>query len=246
MAHALYLALESLLTKTQSCQKNPQESYTERKATHKACGYSLNLVTLYDSNKNTQCFYRGKDCVKKSWKDLKDQEMKIINLEERKMIPLTDDEKWKYKKQKLCHICEKEFCNDKSNESEYKIYQKFRDHCHYSGKFRNAAHSICNLRYKIQREIPVVLHNDSKYNFHLLIRELAEEFKGNIDCLGENTEKYITFSVPLKKINKSNKLIAYKLKFIDSFRFMNTSLASFVDNLSEIGNINCKKCMERN
>ena len=56
MAHTLYLDLESLFKKTQSCQNNPQESYTERKAIHKACGYSLNLVTLYDSNKNTHCF----------------------------------------------------------------------------------------------------------------------------------------------------------------------------------------------
>ena len=62
----------------------------------------------------------------------------------------------------------------------------------------------------------------------------------------ENTEKYITFSVPLKKETKNNKLVTYKLKFIDSSRFMNTSLASIVDNLSEINNKECKKCMERN
>ena len=121
VAHAFYLDLESLLIKTESCQNNPQESYTERKAIHEACGYSLNLVTSYDSIKNTHNYYRGKDCVKKLCKDLKDQVMEIINYEKKKMIPLTDDEKRKYKKQKLCHICEKEFCDDKSNGSEYKI-----------------------------------------------------------------------------------------------------------------------------
>ena len=65
-----------------------------------------------------------------------------------------------------------------------------------------------------------------------------EEFKGNFDCLGENTEKYITFSVPIKKYlddgNDNDKAIIYKLKFIDSYRFMDRSLASLVDKLSKI------------
>ena len=109
-----------------------------------------------------------------------------------------------------------------------------------------AAHNICNLRYTTQREIQVVLHNDSNYGYNLLIKEIAEEFGGNIECLGENTEKYITFKTPLKKINENGELITYKLKFVDSCRFMATSLSSLTDNLSEINNKDCKKCMERN
>ena len=91
----------------------------------------------------------------------------------------------------------------------------------------------------------MVLHNGSNYDYHLIIKELAEKFKGNIDCLDENTEKYITFSVPLKKEIKNKKLVTYKLRFIDSSRFLNTSLASLVNNLSKLGHINCKKCKER-
>ena len=113
------------------------------------------------------------------------------------------------------------------------------------GKFRNAAHSICNLRYREQREIPVVLYNESTYHFLLIIKELAEEFKRDFHILGKNTKKYITFSVPLTKINKSDKLITYKLKFIDSYRFMQSSLSNLKDNLSEINNKDCKRCMER-
>ena len=66
-------------------------------------------------------------------------------------------------------------------------------------KFRGAAHSICNLRYKVPKEIPVVIHNSSTYDYHFIIKQLAEEFEGQFECLGENTEKYITFSVPIKK-----------------------------------------------
>ena len=72
---------------------------------------------------------------------------------------------------------------------------------HYTRKFRGAAHSICKLRYKVQREIPVKIHNDSKYDYHSIIKELAEEFTGQYGCLGENTEKCITFSLPIKKEN---------------------------------------------
>ena len=66
-----------------------------------------------------------------------------------------------------------------------------------------------------------------------MIKELAEGFEGQFECLGENTEKYITFSVAIKKKLDNGKTITYKIKFIDSFRFMSSSLSSLVDNLSE-------------
>ena len=158
---------------------------------------------------------------------------------------MTGYEKHCYEMQNYCHMCKRKFCYDKEDKSKYEVYHKVRDHCYYTGKFRGAVHNTCNLTYREQREIPVVLHNGSNYDYHLIIKELAEKFKGNIDCLGENTQKYITFSVPLKKEVKNKKLVTYKLKFIDSSRFMNTSLASLVDHLSKVGNTNFKKFMER-
>ena len=63
----------------------------------------------------------------------------------------------------------KEFCYDENEKNKFKLYQKITDHCHYTGKLRGAAHSICNLRYKIQ-EIPVKIHNGSKYDYHFIIK----------------------------------------------------------------------------
>ena len=120
-----------------------------------------------------------------------------------------------------------------------------RDHCYCTGKCRGTAHSKCNLRYKVPEEISIVFHNGSTYNYHFIIKQLAEEFEGEFECLGENTEKYITFSVPLKKENDNGKIITCKLKYIDSYRFMSTSLSDLVDNLSVIFDKECKKCMER-
>ena len=139
----------------------------------------------------------------------------------------------------------KSFLIIQMKKKEIETIAKVRDHCHYTEKFRGAAHSICNLRYKVPQEIPVKIHNGSKYDYHFIIRELAEEFKGQFECLGENTEKYIIFSILIKKENDNGTIIKHKIKFIDTCRFMQSKLSDLVDNLSEINNKDCKKCMER-
>ena len=48
----------------------------------------------------------------------------------------------------------------------------------------------------MSKNIPTVFHNESNYDCHFIIKELAEEFKKQITCLGENNEKYITFTAP--------------------------------------------------
>ena len=106
------------------------------------------------------------------------------------------------------------------------------------GKYRGAAHSECNLKYSVQKIIPVLSHNGSNYDYHFIIRELAKEFKGKIECLGENMEKYISFSVPLKVQNKDDKMETFRLEFVDSQKFMNSSLAKLVGYLSDIKETN--------
>ena len=80
---------------------------------------------------------------------------------------------------------------------------------HYIGKFRGAAHNICKLSYKVTKNIPVVFHNGSTYDYHFTTKQLAEKFKGQFECLRENTEKYITFSILIK-----NKLLMLEKKKI--------------------------------
>ena len=59
--------------------------------------------------------------------------------------------------------------------------------------------------------MPTIFHNGSAYDYHFRIKELAKEFEGQSECLGENTEKCINFSVPIKKELGSGKTITYKL-----------------------------------
>ena len=78
-------------------------------------------------------------------------------------------------------------------------YRKVRDHCHFTSKYRDPAHSICNSKFNVSHYILVVFHNGSHYDYHFLFKELANEFEGQFECCGENTEKYKTFSVPTEK-----------------------------------------------
>ena len=243
----VYADLECLLEKMSTCYNNPKESSTTKINKHTPSGYSIFTHCSFDKSKNKLNYYRGEDCMKKFCKNLREHARKIINCEKKDMIPLTKEEEENYNNQKVCYICKKEFnTSDKTESSSFecKKHYKVRDHCHYTGKYRGVAHNICNLRYKIPNEIPIIFHNGSTYDYHFIIKELVKEFEGNFECLVENTEKYITFPVPIKKrIENKDMGITYKIKLIDSFRFMATSLSKLVDNLTEgIHNDKCINC----
>ena len=96
----IYADFECLLKTINTCQNNPDKSYTQKKATHRASGYSLVTCCSFDKSLNEQKYYRAIDCMKIFCKDLKDQSMKVINYEKKEMIPLTNEEKESYENQK--------------------------------------------------------------------------------------------------------------------------------------------------
>ena len=146
------------------------------------------------------------------------------------MAPLTKLQLKEYKRATKCHICLKPFSEKK---------KKLRDHCHYSGLYRGAAHSSCNLQYEIPNYIPVVFHNLAGYDAHLFIRELAKYTTG-MGVIAKNTEDYISFSIKVevdKYINKegNERMKEMELRFIDSIKFMSSSLDSLVNKLAKGG-----------
>ena len=151
--------------KKKSCQSNPKKSYTEKKARHDPSVWEMFTRCSFDKQENKLNYCRGKDCIEKLCKKLKVRAMKIISHEEKEMIPITKEENKFYKKQEASHICKEKFCMDKDDEN-YKNKGKVKDHCHYTGKFIGAAHSKCNLNYKVPKEIPIIIHNAS-YDTHL-------------------------------------------------------------------------------
>ena len=169
----IYADLESLLEKTDTCYDNLEKLSVTKTNKHAPSGYSLFTNCSFNKAENKLDYYRGENCMKKFCKDLREHATKMINYEKKEMIPLTKKEEKKHNKQEVCYICRKEFNTDDSD----KKYHKVRDHYHYTGKYRGAAHDIYNLRYKIPKEISVVFHNGSTYDYHFIIKNLAEEFE---------------------------------------------------------------------
>ena len=113
---------------------------------------------------------------------------------------------------------------------------KVRDHCHITGKYRGAAHNECNLKCRKPLILPLVFHNLQGYDSHLFIKELAK-VSGDLSCIPSTEEKYISFSKKIKvgqhfSRKKGTTLpIKFEIRFIDSFKFLQTSLSNLVSNL---------------
>ena len=152
--------------------------------------------------------------------------------------------KWRKKYtagKKNIRYVKKRFCTD---DDDNKKHHEVRYHCHYIGKYRGAAHDICNLRYKTPKETLVVFHKGSTCGYYFIMKKLAKVFEGQFEYLGENAEKYIMFSVTIKKELDNDKTSTYKLKIVDSFRYMSSSLSNLADNLFEIYGNEWKRCQE--
>ena len=157
---------------------------------------------------------------------------------EKPVDPLTEKQWKRYEKASRCHICSKSF-NSKD--------PKVRDHCHYTGRYRAPAQSLCNLRYRISSYIPVVFYNLLSYDARLFSKELGKH-SNDIGVIAKNKEDYITFSVDVevnKYIDKNGeeKDKKIELQFIDSFKFMSSILDSLTDNLVHGDIKNCSASM---
>ena len=178
----MYADFEAILKPTkENAKSNPEESYTKEINQHIPSGFCVNSVFAYGKVENPLKLYRGKDCVE-VFCDYVENETKRLHhmFPEKPMKSLTREQWRKFNKATKCHMCFKEF---------QELNPKVRDHCHYTGKYRGPAHRICNLRYKIPSDIPIIFHNLSGYDAHLFIRELGKKFgKGKTGVTAENKE----------------------------------------------------------
>ena len=128
---------------------------------------------------------------------------------------------------------------------------KVRDHCHFTGEYRGAAHNSCNLQYRKPLILPVIFHNLQGYDAHLFIKQLAG-IKGKLDCIPSTEEKYILFSKKIKvdeyksRRNGETVSVNFEIRFIDSFKFLQTSLANLVSNLQPSDFCNTNSIIKNN
>ena len=228
----MYADFESILEPIQGLGNNPRISTTRRINVHVPSGWCINSEFAYGEVKDPLELYRGKDCVRKFCDDIIGEARSLYHsFPEKPMEPLTKAQ-WKdYKRTNSCLICFKPFREGN---------RKVRGHCHYTGIYRGVANLLCNLQYKIPSYIPVIFHNLSGYDAHMFITELA-----NCGCkmgvITKHKEDYITFSENVevdKYVNKNREEHSKEIepRFIDSFKFMSSSLDSLVNNLAHGGN----------
>ena len=140
-------------------------------------------------------------------------------------LKLTKQQQDSFNKAEFCYICKKALHRD-----------RVRDHCHFTGKYRGAAHNSCNLLCQKPMILPVIFHNLEGYDAHLFIKQLSR-LLGVLNCIPSIEEKYISFSKNIKvdeyrsKHNGENVSLYFEIRFIDSYKFLQTSLANLVRNL---------------
>ena len=223
--------------KISTCSPDGSKSYTKQFQQHKPSGYCY-LIKCFDDNlfepkldkytaqsPDEDISQRFISSLENSIKDIYEK------FKYKKNLKWTKKDKRAYKASAYCHICEGELLND-----------KVADHCHLTGKFRGAPHNKCNLEYRIPKFFPVIFHNLAGYDAHLFVKNLCVT-EGKINCIPKNEENCISFTKEIEvdtftkeiEVDNKTKTISVKreLRFIDSFKFMATSLDSLANNLPD-------------
>ena len=189
----IYADFELILVPVSGAPNNPNMSSTRGINIHKPSGWCVYSKFVYGQGLDHVSQYRGEDCVSKFCKHIITKAKRLYKSAPQKpMTPLTNKQIREYNRARECHICFKRF-----GKNQDAAYRKVRDHCHYTGIYRGAAHSSCNLRYKIPNYIPVIFHNLAGYDAQLFIKELAKN-TSKIGVIAKNTENYISFSVKVE------------------------------------------------
>ena len=226
----VYADTEALIKEIHTCDPNPQKSYTKKYQKHEPVSFSY-YIKCFDNSvcepilrTYTRTTAEEEDAMDVFIKWLEEDVKAIANIKPKEMI-FTEEDKKRHNESKECWICGELLKND-----------KVRDHCHYTGRYRGPAHNTCNLKYRKPKFIPVAFHNLSGYDSHLFIKKLGFT-NGSIDCIPNNEGKYISFTKNIKvgeyKDKKTGEVRdkTFKIRFIDSFKFLPTSLEALVNNL---------------
>ena len=238
----VYADFECFTIPLNTCIPNPDKSYGYSYQKHEPSGFCYYLKGVVDSFKPIT-FTKTSDSDNVALTFV----TKIVDLTKaiydkyyrrpRKLF-LTKEEQESFNNAKLCYICNKVLEKD-----------RVRDHCHFTGQYRGAAHNKCNLKCRKPRVLPVIFHNLQGYDSHLFIKQLAT-VPGRLECIPSTEEKYISFSKHIKVgeyvINDIVYPVTFEIRFIDSFKFLQTSLANLVGNLSPDDFHNTSKVFKSN
>ena len=247
---AIYADFESLIKPMDNCDPDPNRSYTKKYQKHEPISFCYYIECFNNTlckeifnddtkRKQLKSYIKTKpedpDAIDVFIKWLEDDVKFLANITQKKMVFTKENEK-QFNMASDCWICGEELGND-----------RVRDHCHYTGCYRGAAHNSCNLKYRKPESVPVFFHNLTGYDSHLFIKKLgSSNKKETIECIPNNEEKYITLTKTIitgqytnKKGESKNK--TFNIVFKDSLKFMLSSLGALVNNLPKNGFKNISK-----
>ena len=246
----IYADFKSFIIPVNTCKPNPEKSFTQIYQKHEPNSLCVYLKALDGIKTNIKPFLYTKenldeDVSEKFIEYVVELTHKIYKdyYQKPKPLVLTKEEEKEFQSVTICHICEEKLSLDKKS--------KVRDHCHFTGKYRGAAHNKCNLECRKPLILPVVFHNLQGYDAHLFIKKLAK-VQGDLFSIPTTEEKYITFSkfiaVDQYYSKKREKVLfkKFEIRFIDSFKFLQTSLANLVSNLQPSDFLNLQKNVKTN
>ena len=242
----IYADFECFTKPMSNCSTNPNDSYTFNYQKHEPSGFCFYIESIIADKKFKPIIYTKKNSDDNIPLIFVQKLEKVTNkiyedfYLRSKSINISQKQYKEYLKETICHICKDEIFEG----------DKICDHCHFTGEYRGAAHRNCNLQCRKPMVIPVIFHNLQGYDAHLFIKQL-NKIKGDFTCIPSTEEKYISFSKKVKVDeyqNKTGKTISlnFESRFIDSFKFLQTSLANLVANLQPEDFINTKEIFKDN
>ena len=182
----VYADFEAFTEEISTCEPNDKKSFTQKYQRHRPSGFCYKIVCFDEQLFNQKpVLFRAEsedEDISAIFVEMLERDIKRIQEKfdfSKKMIFSLKDED-NFEKVEICWICQKEF-----GEREKKV----RDHCHFTEKYRGAAHVKCNLQFKKTKIYPGHL----SYDVHLFVKNLGRT-EGNIKCIPNNEEKYISFS----------------------------------------------------
>ncbi|UYV66866.1 hypothetical protein LAZ67_4003160 [Cordylochernes scorpioides] len=190
-------------------QPNPDPS---KYSVHVPCSYCY-IVVDPESNIVHKEIYRGENPAEKFLLSLFSTVSKLKErLRNYPSVDMNEQQKIDFLNEQTCHICKKQL----------DIKTKVIDHCHWSGRYRGAAHKICNLNYHNNSKFRCLLHGAKNYDNHFLIKALRHVPHKHLTIIPMNMEKYSVILVD-------------DVIFLDSFQFLSASLNTLSSNLPQDG-----------
>ncbi|GFT40180.1 uncharacterized protein NPIL_688351, partial [Nephila pilipes] len=212
----VYADFECVTMKTDTCCPDPNFSFTNMYEKHVPIGFCY-FISYQGGHYKDPVVYRGTDAPKCFIEKLEKDAIEIEHIYKnpKPLLPLTESEKQLYDNAKNCYVCDQTF-----RENNIKV----RDHNHVTQKFNGPCCNSCNLAMKTPKFLPVFFHNLSGYDAHIFIKELGYD-KKQINLIPNTEEKYISFS---KSVSND-----FQLRFLDSFKFMPSSLENLIKTLKK-------------